>query len=272
MSGVLFIEFNQFCKDRGVARHHTQEYTTQNGVAERMNRTLVGKSKVYALKCWVGKKVPGRSSKYGCYLINHGPHTSIKCKIPAEVWSGKCVDYFHLKVFGCTIYYHVSEGKLEPRARKGVFMGYGDGVKGYRIWSPLENRVILSRNVVFDESSMLGCFTRSITEAENCSFDKQWSCTRIIKEPISENTIESELQAADGLIKTQQPDVTPPETRPRSIAQDRVGIGPPQRYGYEDMAGYALHVAEEVDTYEPSTYREAISRTEAERWFVSNGR
>lgn len=32
-------------------------------------------------------------------------------------------------------------------------MGYGAGVKGYRIWS--DNKIILSRSVVFDESSML---------------------------------------------------------------------------------------------------------------------
>ncbi|KAL1204478.1 Retrovirus-related Pol polyprotein from transposon TNT 1-94 [Cardamine amara subsp. amara] len=37
------------------------------------------------------------------------------------------------------------------------------------------------------------------------------------------------------------------------------------------MVGYALQVAEEVDTYEPSTYREAISRSEAERWFAAMG-
>ena len=34
-------------------------------------------------------------------------------------------------------------------------MGYGDGVKGYRAWSQSENRVILSRNVVFDEASIV---------------------------------------------------------------------------------------------------------------------
>ena len=37
-----------------------------------------------------------------------------------------------LKVFRCPTYYHVSEGKLETRAKKGVFMGYGDRVKGFR--------------------------------------------------------------------------------------------------------------------------------------------
>ncbi|GJW20938.1 retrovirus-related pol polyprotein from transposon TNT 1-94 [Tanacetum coccineum] len=64
------------------------------------------------------------------------------------------VDYSKLRVFGCPAYYHVSDGKLNPRANKGIFMGYGDGVKGYRIWSPSERRVILSRDVTFDEDNL----------------------------------------------------------------------------------------------------------------------
>ena len=51
--------------------------------------------------------------------------------------------------------YHVNEGKLEPKAKKGLFMGYGDGVKGFQVWSPSERKVILSRDVIFDELSML---------------------------------------------------------------------------------------------------------------------
>ena len=34
-------------------------------------------------------------------------------------------------------------------------MGYGNGVKGFRIWSLLKRKVILSRDVIFDEFSML---------------------------------------------------------------------------------------------------------------------
>jgi len=49
------------------------------------------------------------------------------------LWSGKFVDYYNIRVFGCTVCYHVNEGKLEPRAKKEVFVGYGDGVKGYKI-------------------------------------------------------------------------------------------------------------------------------------------
>ena len=58
----------------------------------------------------------------------------------------------------------------------------------------------------------------------------------------------------------------------RSIAKDRqrrLDVRPPERYRFEDMVGYALQVAEEVDTYESSTYREVISSYASEKWFAS---
>ena len=37
-----FTEFEQFCKNKGIVRHHTIYYTTQyNGVVERRNKTLL---------------------------------------------------------------------------------------------------------------------------------------------------------------------------------------------------------------------------------------
>jgi len=44
------------------------------------------------------------------------------------MWSRKFVDYSNLRVFGCTFYYHVNEGKLETREKR-VFVGYGYDVK-----------------------------------------------------------------------------------------------------------------------------------------------
>ena len=39
------------------------------------------------------------------------------------------------RVFGCSAFAHQKEGKLDPRSIKCVFLGYGDGVKGHRLWS-----------------------------------------------------------------------------------------------------------------------------------------
>jgi len=66
-----------------------------------------------------------------CYLVNRSQSITIDFNTSIEVWSNKPIEYSMLKVFGCLTYYHVSEGKLEPKAKKGFFMGYGGGVKGF---------------------------------------------------------------------------------------------------------------------------------------------
>ena len=72
------------------------------------------------------------------------------------MWSGKiATNYDMLRVFGCSAYYHVSDGKLEPRAKKAVFLGFKRGVKGYKLQESEDQKIVLSRDVTFDESSMV---------------------------------------------------------------------------------------------------------------------
>ncbi|KAG8488527.1 hypothetical protein CXB51_016411 [Gossypium anomalum] len=68
-------------------------------------------------------------------------------KTPQEVWSGNPT--------GCPAYTHVDNGKLELRSIKCVFLGYKAGVKGYKLWCPENEKVVISRDVVFDETAML---------------------------------------------------------------------------------------------------------------------
>jgi len=38
-----------------------------------------------------------------------------------------------LRANGCPNYYHVKEDKLDPREKKGVFVGFKKDIKGYKI-------------------------------------------------------------------------------------------------------------------------------------------
>ncbi|KAH9681573.1 Integrase catalytic domain-containing protein [Citrus sinensis] len=51
----------------------------------------------------------------------------LKFKTPEEVWTGVSAGYKHLRIFGCTSYVHVKQGKLDSSALKGVFVGYPEG-------------------------------------------------------------------------------------------------------------------------------------------------
>ena len=102
----------------------------------------------------MSKRFWAEATSTACYLINRSPSIPLNKKTPIEVWSGTPADYSQLRVFGCTAYAHVDNGKLEPRAVKCVFLGYGSGVKGYKLWNPETQKVMVSRNVVFNESVM----------------------------------------------------------------------------------------------------------------------
>ena len=67
------------------------------------------------------------------YLVNLSPSAALDFKTPFEMWHGKPASYVNLKVFGCPAYAHVNQGKLAPRALKGQFLGYPNGVKGYKL-------------------------------------------------------------------------------------------------------------------------------------------
>ena len=91
-----------------------------------------------------------------CFLINWSPSVAIEKKTPQEVWSGNPADYSNLKIFGCPTYAPVDNGKLESRSIKCVFLGYKASVKGYKkLWCPENRKVVINRDVVFDETAML---------------------------------------------------------------------------------------------------------------------
>jgi hypothetical protein len=102
----------------------------------------------------MNKRFWAEAANTACYLINRSPSIPLNKKTPIEVWSDTPVDYSQLKVFGCTAYTHVDNGKLEPRAIKCPFLGYGSGVKGYKLWNPETRKTFMSRSVVFNECVM----------------------------------------------------------------------------------------------------------------------
>ena len=89
-----------------------------------------------------------------CYLVNRSPSSALDDTTPHEVWSGKKPSLQHLRVFGCDAYVHVPKekrSKLDNKAEKCIFIGYKDGVKGYKLWNPETKKIVYSRDVVFRE-------------------------------------------------------------------------------------------------------------------------
>jgi hypothetical protein len=119
-----------------------------------MNRTIISKARCMLSNSGLSRKFWAEAGSTACHLINCSPSTAIGKKTPIEVWSGSPYDYSQLKNFCYTAYAHVDNGKLESRAIKCIFLGYGSGVKAYKLWNPEAHKAFYSRNVVFNESTM----------------------------------------------------------------------------------------------------------------------
>ena len=76
----------------------------------------------------------GEAVNTAAYLINRNPSIALGFKVPEEIWSGRKPDLNHLRIFGCVANTHVSQGKLDARAKTCMFIGYPNEVKGYKLW------------------------------------------------------------------------------------------------------------------------------------------
>ena len=59
-----------------------------------------------------------------------------------------------IKVFGCLCYaltHMANRNKFQPRARRGVFLGFQAGMKSYIILDIDNKEIFVSRDVLFDE-------------------------------------------------------------------------------------------------------------------------
>ncbi|WVZ61696.1 hypothetical protein U9M48_011528 [Paspalum notatum var. saurae] len=273
-------QFKAYCKSQGIVRHYTIPHTPQqNGVAERMNRTIISRTRCMLSNAGLNKRFWAEATSTACYLINRSPSITLDKKTPIEVWSGSPADYSQWRVFGCTAYAHIDNGKLEPRAIKCIFLGYQTGVKGYKLWNPQTQKVVLSRNVIFNETAMLSDNLSSDAPIEG----QQKSSVQVEHFIDVDNTPENDndaVQDADipdnspivddsSSVEHCSPVVQPPQ---HSIAADRsVRTRKPTRRLIEECnVAYALSVAEEIEgNSEPSNYSEAITSADCNNWVTA---
>lgn len=84
------------------------------------------------------------------YLVNRCPALSLESVTPEEAWSGIKPTLQHLKIFGSKAMIHVPKQerrKFGQKATEGIFVGYVEKSKGYRVFNPSDNSIVASRDV-----------------------------------------------------------------------------------------------------------------------------
>ncbi|GIL57455.1 hypothetical protein Vafri_12688 [Volvox africanus] len=152
--------------DKGIIHSTTVGYTPeQNGAAERLNRTLLEKTRAMLAESGLPQKLWGEAMATANRLRNISPIVGAKVT-PYEAFTGTKPDVGYLRTFGCAAYAHVPKekrNKLQPVSRKGVLVGYESG-KQYRIL--FGNVIGVHSAVKFDETAVGGSSEVSDDESE----------------------------------------------------------------------------------------------------------
>ena len=119
-------KLKEFCATNGIKlKKLFQRLLKKYGVVECMNRTLNEYDKSMRIHASLPKMFWAKAVNTVTYLINHLSSMPLKEKLLEEVWSGKEVNFSHLRVFGYISYVHIDlfeRSKFNAKSKKCSFV------------------------------------------------------------------------------------------------------------------------------------------------------
>ncbi|CDF77556.1 Retrovirus-related Gag-Pol polyprotein [Chondrus crispus] len=154
----LSTEFKSYLDSNGTQHQLTTAYTPeQNGVAERLNRTLIDLVRSMLSHKQVSKRFWAEALATAVYVRNRVTSRALPVNTtPHHIWMKSTPNVGHLRVFGSKCWYTLPKlelRKLDLRAREAMFLGYSQCSKAYKLWDGELSKVVVSRDAKFDEST-----------------------------------------------------------------------------------------------------------------------
>ena len=89
------------------------------------------------------------------FILNRVPNKIVDVT-PYKIWTNKKPYHSHMKAWGCPAYVkRILLDKLETKSEKWLFVGYLKETMGYPFYNSLEQKVFVSKHVVFLEKEFL---------------------------------------------------------------------------------------------------------------------
>ena len=263
--------FSNYLDSHGISHQLTVPYSPQqNGVAERMNRTLMNHTRSILISQKVEKKFWAEALSTVVYIRNRVTAQSLGPNLtPHHLWNDQAPNISHLRIFGSKCWYVLPKTKikkLDARAREAMMVGYASNSKGYKLWDANKEKFIISRDVTFDEtiesthSEIFETSSSSSSETESQRSETDDGISKFERSQEKED-IENSLQ------KSSSKEQNRPALR-RSVRQTR----PPDRF----VPGTSNMLAKELidnqialiahDPEVPRTYKQATSPDLAHIW------
>ncbi len=266
-------DFKSYLSSLGIQHQLTVPYTPQqNGVAERMNRTLLDLVRSMLHSRSIPKKFWAEALATAVYVRNRSISSSLpRYATPFHLWNETSPDVSHLRVFGCPCWYTVPRHrvqKLDPRSRQAMMLGYSTQSKAYRVWDDNMQKVVISRDVKFAEQ--LGDLAHKPKLAEDHPSGSRKAVTFADTEPLrtaNQGGDESDTQHNTVL---EHPENTPTAADPSTVGSaplrrsQRVSQ-PPERFSpcnfVANLDAELLNIGETR-----KSYSDAVSGDHSEFW------
>ena len=259
-------EFEDYLKKKGIRKEMTVPYSPQqNGVAERMNRTLVESARSMIAHANLPNTFWADAVHTAAYVRNILLTAAVKeNKTPFECWYGRKPNISHIRVFGCMAYAHISTDrrrKLDPKATKMRFVGYSLTSKGYRLYDEESKKLFVRRDVVFNENDFDfkgKLMTHETSEKKEHEFFEVSSdgVTGVPERVLLEENANVEFGEQE----------TNPELRRSERTRKQ-----PVRFGFEEFSGQSSEVCNHcayniVEIDEPQNMKEAMESEHSKEW------
>jgi hypothetical protein len=298
-------EFEEWLTKMGIRHETSAPYTPQqNGVSERANRTIVEAARSMILARNAPKELWAEAVGYAVYILNR-TISSIGEVTPYELVHGEKPDVSNLRIFGSPAFVHIPDTrrqKWDSKALEGLFVGCCSTTKAYRIWIGSKRKIVISRNVIIDESSNMTQLEKEEAMLRSDSFtllSPQDNPNGVMKQTEKEeprNDPDVALTTADDTssesnvpeeIITDTPDiqdkpVTPPEDTSvldqhpqcsgRTPAHTEAFLEWSRNLSKRDtnpdlaLGMEALSISNTVERHEPNTLKEAMMSDQSELW------
>ena len=156
-SGAL----ESFLKEKGIEHQFSITYhPAQNGVAERLNRILVEKTRTMLLTAKLPASYWSYAIQHATWLLNRTPSMALKENItPFEAWIGRKPNLKGIHVFGCMAIGFIPkllrDTKFSLPGRWLCFLGMSENHKGWRLIDPKTSELTVVRSARFRDDLTL---------------------------------------------------------------------------------------------------------------------
>jgi len=208
---------------------------------------------------------------------------------PFEAWHQRKPSVQHIRVFGTKAFVlntSRQRGKLSPRSRVCIFVGFSPGVKGYKLYDPSRRQFVTSRDVVFTEDKYnerliyISTFTDTHQSAASTEGTLPEPTTTPAQEPITTESsrelgplstapLDSSSEQTNQPVQRQVPERIQQVEQRQITTRSGRAVQLPKRYAHvADREVAPLTMVDDMPTHsDPRTVAEAKASNEWLSWY-----